>query len=173
MLDSRVQSLEKKSSEKMIISEADKNILSKHEEEMSDCLERLKAMKEELNNKDRSLKIVKDKELSYLEELKRAKESIKGSTLRALKTTPSPSKTTFVKGISSRVQHAQGVISNTLKKKASTRQPQAQGKGMHSRRLPPPQTKRSPKGEEIKRSKQSEGVQRKSPLRQILLINQP
>ncbi|KAL5798556.1 hypothetical protein ACOSQ2_003376 [Xanthoceras sorbifolium] len=123
MLDSRVQSWKRKSSEKIIILELDKSFLSKHKEEMSDCLERLKEMKEELmTNKDKSLKIFKEKELEYLEELKKAKEMFNFGTLYGdkrelgymdVKTTLSPT---------------QGVDSSILKKKTPRRQPQAQGK---------------------------------------------
>ena len=47
--------------------------VSKYEKEIEDCHLRMKATKDELANKDNSLRIVKEKEMRCLEELKKAK----------------------------------------------------------------------------------------------------
>ena len=47
--------------------------MSKYEKEIKDCHQRMKAMKDELANKENSLRIFKEREMRCLEELKKAK----------------------------------------------------------------------------------------------------
>ena len=47
--------------------------VSEYEKEIEDCHQRMKAMKDELANKENSLKLVKEREMRCLEELKKAK----------------------------------------------------------------------------------------------------
>ena len=47
--------------------------VSKYEKEIEDCHQRMKAMKDELASKENSLRIVRDKEKRYFQELKKGK----------------------------------------------------------------------------------------------------
>ena len=49
------------------------NEVSKYKKEIDDYHQRIKAMKDELANKENSLKIIKEKEMRYFEDLKKAK----------------------------------------------------------------------------------------------------
>ena len=47
--------------------------VSKYEKEIEDCHQRMKAMKDEIASKENSLRIVRDKEMRLLQELKKGK----------------------------------------------------------------------------------------------------